>query len=91
MQVQVRSIQLKGWLAIFVALGVFSAVAIGLAILAFGVFLFLLPALAIASVLYYLLPRPKARAEGSPRAGRGEIIDGTYRVLDETDTPEPRA
>jgi len=89
MQVQVRSIHLKGWLAILVAVSIFFAVAIGLAILAFGVFLFLLPALAIASVLYYLLPRPKLRPQATPRS-RGEIIDGTYRVLDEADSEEPR-
>ena len=85
MQVQVRSIHLKGWFAILMAVSIFFAVAIGLAILAFGVFLFLLPALAIASVLYYLLPRPRQRPEAAPRAGRGEILDGTYRVLDEGD------
>jgi membrane protein implicated in regulation of membrane protease activity len=92
MQVQVRSIHLKGWLAIFVALAVFFAVAIGLAILAFGIFLFLVPVMVVASVLYYLLPRRKRRPNETERGGRSEIIDGTYRVLeDPDDDPKPPA
>ena len=85
MQVQVRSIHLKGWLAIFVALAVFFAVAVGLAILAFGIFLFLVPAMAIASIFYYLLPRPKRRPNENAQAGQSQIIDGSYRVVGEAD------
>jgi hypothetical protein len=84
MPVQVRTIHLKGWAALLVTLAVFFAVAIGLAILAFGIFLFLLPAIAVATLAYYLLPRPKRRPEQS---GRGDIIDGSYRVLDEPREP----
>jgi hypothetical protein len=82
MPVQIRTIHLRGWVAILVALAVFFAVAIGLAVLAFGIFLFLLPVMVVGSLLYYLLPRPK-RPLGETRRGRGEIIDGSYRVLDE--------
>jgi hypothetical protein len=91
MPVQVRTIQLKGWAAILVGLAVFFAVAIGLAVLAFGIFLFLLPVMVVGSLLYYLLPRPKRRQEGTERPG--EIIDGTYRVLDEPnlEPPGPKA
>jgi len=88
MQVQVRSIQLRGWVALIVALVVFFAVAIGLAILAFGVFLFLLPVMLVGSLLYYLLPRPKRGSQELRRGG--EIIDGSYRVLEEPER-DPKA
>jgi hypothetical protein len=89
MQVQVRSIHLRGWVAILVALALFLAVAIGLAILAFGVFLFLLPAMLVGSLLYYLLPRPKRPLRDSTR---GKVIDGSYRVLEEPErSQEPPA
>ena len=91
MPVQVRTIQLRGWFAILVALAVFFAVAIGLAILAFGIFLFLLPVILMASLAYYFLPRPKRRPGDSLR-GRPEVIDGSYRVLDEPESgQEPPA
>ncbi len=85
MQVQVRTIHLKGWLALLVALAVFFAVAIGLAVLAFGIFLFLVPVLAVATLAYYLLPKPKPRPGQTGPVARGEIIDGSYRVVDEPD------
>ena len=74
---------LRGWAAIAVGLAILGAVAF----VAVGLFIFFLPLLLLAPVLYWLLPKPKIYRVGNPAAKRANdatIIDGEFRVIDAT-------
>ena len=76
----------RGWAAIAFALAILAAAAL----LAVSVFVLLLPALLIAPILYWLMPKPKPRPlpsstnYGVPRpAIDTEIIEGDFTVVRE--------
>jgi hypothetical protein len=73
---------LRGWAAIVAGLAILAAIAL----LAIGLFIFILPVLILAPVFYWLVPRPKAYRVSDPAskkaAGDTSIIDGEFRVID---------
>lgn len=73
---------LRGWAAIATGLALLVAVAF----LAIGLFIFFLPILILAPVLYWLMPKPKFYRVGNPaskNSAKGTtIIDGEFRVID---------
>ena len=77
----------RGWLAMVVFLAMALAIALGIALFAIGVAIVLVPALAIASAVFYLMPKGKAR----PRTPREpDIIEGRYEVLGSRDRESDR-
>jgi hypothetical protein len=74
-------------MAITAALAIFAAITVAITFLAIGLFVFALPVLLIAPVLYYFRPRPKlhpVRAdvmEENPTS-KTAIIEGEFRVVD---------
>ena len=83
---QVRFVRIRWWQLVLVG-GIASAMLVAFFFLALGFFLFLLPAIALAGAVFYLLggQRP-ARRES---ATNDRVIDGDYRVV-EPDRPERR-
>jgi hypothetical protein len=72
---------LRGWAFLIAWLAILVAVLITFTVIAFGIFLFLLPVLAIVTLLYYLFPsRFRTARYGRPKDTT--IIDGDYRVVD---------
>ena len=69
-----------GWVRIVVALAVLSAILIAIAVVALGVFLFILPALLIATLISYFVLRSRVRRAW--RAANANTIDGEYTVVD---------
>ena len=73
---------LRGWAAIATGLALLVAVTF----LAIGLFIFFLPVLLLAPVLYWLMPKPKGYRvsnTASKKAAKGTtIIDGEFRVID---------
>jgi len=77
-RVQILQFGLRGWAAIGVAILVIA----GLALLALGVLVFLLPVLLFAPVLFYFSPRPKTYPVKDQSPRDTTIIDGEFRVVD---------
>jgi high-affinity Fe2+/Pb2+ permease len=71
-----------GWVRIVAALAVLLAVVVAIAIVALGVFLFLLPALLIATIVSYFVLRSRLRRAQAWHARDAKIIDGEYSVVD---------
>ena len=71
---------LRGWIFLILWLTILVAVVITFTLIAFGIFLFLLPALAIVTLLYYLFPSP--RRAPARRSEDATIIDGEFRVVE---------
>jgi len=69
-----------GWVRIVVTLAVVSAILIAIAIVALGVFLFILPALLIATLISYFVLRSRVRRAW--RAANANTIDGEYSVVE---------
>ena len=74
---------LKGWAAI----GVGFTVVLAMVLLAIGFFIFILPGLILAPVLFYFAHRPNTipRSDNpSPlqQESQGRVIDGEFRVID---------
>jgi hypothetical protein len=72
---------LKGWTILIAWLAILVAVLITFTVIAFGIFLFLLPVLAIVMLLYYLFPS-RFRTAHYRRTEDATIIDGEFRVVD---------
>ena len=72
---------LRGWLTVGLALATSLAILAAVAVVALGVLLFLLPVLAVATVLYYLFPS-RFRTAHYQRGSQSTIIDGEFRVVD---------
>ena len=75
---------LSGWIAVAGALAIFAAVAVVIAFLAVGLLVFLLPALLVAPVLYYLRPKTWLTPIGDnakPGTSSADVIEGDFRVL----------
>jgi hypothetical protein len=79
---------LRGWTILIIWLAMLAAVLIAFMVIAFGVFLFLLPVLAIVTVLYYLFPR--LRTAHYRRTKETTIIDGEFRVVDSAEIERKR-
>jgi len=79
---------LSGWVAILSALAIFFLLVATIAFLAVGLFVFFLPVLLIAPILYYFMPnlRPKVvtlNGASTQWETKGQtIIDGEFRVVD---------
>jgi hypothetical protein len=82
---------LRGWAAIALGLAILA----GVAFLAIGFLIFLLPILILSSILYWLLPKQRLYRVGTPaekEARNGTtIIDGEFRVIEASTTKEPGA
>jgi hypothetical protein len=85
---------LSGWVAIISALAIFVVLVAAIAFLAVGLFVFFLPVLLIAPVLYYFMPNLRPRVV--PLSGLATqweskcqtIIDGEFRVVDANEVEE---
>ena len=78
---------LSGWMAIAAALAIFAAITVAITFLAIGIFVFALPVLLVAPVLYYFRPKPKlhsvrANVMGENPTSETAIIEGEFRVVD---------
>lgn len=77
----------RGWAAVAVAMAILATVAF----LAIGIFVFLLPVLIVAPILYWLMPKPQPKPishtmhSDIPRqANDAEIIEGEFTVVGPT-------
>jgi hypothetical protein len=79
---------LRGWAAIAAALVLLAAVIF----LAIGLFVFLLPVLLLAPILYWLLPKPKIYRISNPASAAegATVIDGEFRVMDVSPVQEAK-
>ena len=77
---------LSGWVAIVGALAILAAVAVAIAFLAVGLFVFLLPALLVTPIVYYLRPKPRLNPRRdnvmseNPTHG-ATIIEGEFKIV----------
>src|SRR4051794_25400685 len=74
------------WASIILGLIIVAAILIAVAVVALGVFLFLLPFVAIMALLYYLFPSRFRRRRYRQANVDVTIIDGDFRVVH---PPEP--
>jgi membrane protein implicated in regulation of membrane protease activity len=72
---------LKGWTILVLWLAIFAAILIAFTVIAFGIFLFLLPVFIIVTLLYSLFSSRSRTAPGSG-SQNATTIDGEYRVVD---------
>ena len=79
----------KAWAMIIIGLLVAGAVLIAIAVVAIGVFLFLLPFVAILALLYYLFPS-RFRSRRYRRSAGVTIIDGEFRVVNPVEAERQR-
>ena len=78
---RVRFVRIPRW-QIMLGAGLIFTLIVAFFVLALGIFLLLLPALAIAAAVFYLFGgrRPPV---GSESAANDRIIDGEYRVVEQ--------
>jgi hypothetical protein len=76
---------LRGWVAIGLAIAVLGVMTAAVVFLAVGLFVFTLPVLLLAPVIYYFAPKPKLKPmpawTGKDMPNNSEIIEGEYRVI----------
>jgi small-conductance mechanosensitive channel len=72
---------LRFWLTILIAMALLAAIVFVFTLIAVGVFVVLVPVLAVAAVLYRILPKSWF-AQRRRKAADSTIIDGEFRVLD---------
>ena len=80
----------RAWATIILGLLVIGAILIAVAVVAIGVFLFLLPFVAITALLVYLFPswfRGRRYRKGNVNV---TIIDGDFRVVDPAEPERQR-
>jgi hypothetical protein len=81
-------IGLRGWAAIAASLVILIAVPVVIAFFAIGLFVFVLPAMLLAPLIYYFVPKSKpvhpVSASAEDKLKRPTTIDGTFRVTDMT-------
>ena len=75
---QFRVVRLSGWRAIAAVLAGLVALVAVIAALAVGFVFVVLPALVIAGIAYWFLPKARIRSMGPP--GDPDVIEGTYEV-----------
>ena len=92
-QPQVSRVRLRlgfrAWVTIIVGLFILGLVLVGIAVLALGVFLFVLPVIAVTALLYYLFPS-RFRTRRYRQRADISIIDGEFRVVHPADTERQR-
>jgi hypothetical protein len=78
---RIRLVRIPRW-QIMLGAGLIFTLIVAFFVLALGIFLLLLPALAIAAAIFYLFGgrRPPVGREG---AANDRIIDGDYRVVEQ--------
>ena len=83
---------LRGWAAIAAILAILIAVAVALAFLAVGFFIFVLPVMLIAPLFYYFLPKAKpvhpVGDSAEEELNLPTTIEGTFRVTDSSSPHE---
>jgi uncharacterized RDD family membrane protein YckC len=82
-------IGVRAWAGIIIGLIIVGAILIAIAVVAVGVFLFLLPFIAIMALLYYLFPS-WFRTRRYRRSAGVTIIDGEFRVVNPAETEPQR-
>src|SRR5262245_2255951 len=80
---------LLGWLRMLIALVVLLAVGLAIAIVAIGVFIFLLPVVLVSALVFYFVLRSRLRRAGYRQPEGAHIIEGEYSVVDGEDGPPP--
>lgn len=70
------------WISIIAGLFVVGLILVAIAVLALGIFLFVLPFVAVMTVLYYLFPSMFGRRRPQRQRASVTIIDGDFRVVD---------
>jgi hypothetical protein len=84
---RVRFVRIRRWQLMFGAGLIFALIA-AFFVLALGVFLLLLPALAIAAAVFYLFGG--RRSSVGHGAANNRIIEGEYRVIEQDRLDHPR-
>jgi 4-hydroxybenzoate polyprenyltransferase len=87
---------IKGWMAIGVGVAILGAITTAVVLLAVGLFVFTLPMLILAPLIYWLVP--KRKPENKPiqhplrmaTSNNTEIIEGEFRVIDRDDDNNQR-
>jgi hypothetical protein len=86
-----RRLSFRAWLTILLATALVVAVGIAMAVLAIGIFVILVPAMIVASAVYYVLQRAGFRPVRSQEPREPRIVDGEFRIIDtheiERETP----
>ncbi len=72
---------LKAKLIIGLVLLTMAAAGTLMALLAIGIFLFMVPVILVAAIVYALLPKPKT-AHAPGRANPPDVLEGQFRVVD---------
>jgi hypothetical protein len=80
-QFRIRFVRIPRW-QIMLGAGLAFALMIAFFVLAFGIFLLLLPVLAIAGAIFYLFGGRRSPV-GRDGAANDRIIDGEYRVVEQ--------
>ena len=70
----------RAWVSIIIGLFILGLILVAIAVLALGVFLFVLPFIAVMTLLYYLFPSLFRKARYRQNANI-TIIDGDFRVV----------
>jgi len=87
-------ISLRGWAAIAASLIILIAVPVVIVFFAIGLLVFVLPAMLLAPLIYYFVPKSKpvhpVRASAVEERKRPTTIDATFRVTDMT-IPEEKS
>jgi hypothetical protein len=79
----------RAWATIIIGLFILGVILVAIAVLALGVFLFLLPFIAVMTLLYYLFPSLFRKAPYRQSADI-TIIDGDFRVVNQGEPERPR-
>jgi|SRR5579872_1645266 len=87
-RIHVRAVRLSGWRAVATVVAGLTVLMAVAAFMALG-FLFIgLPTMLLGAVAYYFLPKRPCRSVGNSnaaeRTGSRSIIDGTYKVTNDT-------
>ncbi len=78
---RIRVVRIPRW-QIMLGAGLILALIVAFFVLALGIFLLLLPALAIAAAIFYLFGGRRSPV-GRDTAANDRIIDGEYRILEQ--------
>jgi len=78
----------RGWAAIAVGVAILTVVTF----LAIGFLILIMPAVLLASILFWFLPKPKFHRAGTrsekPPVTEATIIEGNFKVIDNTSDSE---
>jgi len=80
----------RAWATIILGLLILAAILIAVAVVALGVFLFMLPFVAVMALLYYLFPSWFRTRRHRRNNVNITIIDGDFRVVDPAEPERQR-